>query len=78
MMWRSTLNQHVKSGEEKLVNAEVEKGPAERSAITPRDQRPHTSATFAAEIVSPTSVSATSDAATIKQTGQQDKDVFPY
>ena len=25
MMWRSTLNQHLKSGEEKLVNAEVGK-----------------------------------------------------
>ena len=26
MMWRSTLSQHLKSGEEKLVNAEVGKG----------------------------------------------------
>ena len=44
---------------------------AERSATTPTDQRPHTNATFAAEIVSPTSVStATSDAATVEQTGQ--------
>ena len=25
MMWRSTLNQHLKTGEEKLVNAEVGK-----------------------------------------------------
>ena len=25
MMWRSTLNQHIKSGEEKLVNTEVGK-----------------------------------------------------
>ena len=48
-----------------------EEGPSERSATTPTDQRPHTDATFTAEIVSPTSVStATSDAATIKQTGQ--------
>ena len=47
------------------------KGPAERSATTPTDQRPHTNATFVAKIVSPTSVStATSDAATIEQTGQ--------
>ena len=36
------------------------------SATTPTDQRPHTDVTFAAEIVSPTSVSAT----TIEQTGQ--------
>ena len=27
MMWGSTLNQHLKSGEEKLVNAEAEIGP---------------------------------------------------
>ena len=48
-----------------------EKEPAERSATTPTDQRPHTNATFAAEIVFPTSVStATSNASTIKQTGQ--------
>ena len=47
-----------------------EEGPAERSARTP-DQRPHTNATFTAEFVPPTSVStATSDAATIEQTGQ--------
>ena len=47
------------------------KGPAGRSATTPTDRRPHTNATFEAEIVSPTSVStATSDAATIEQTGQ--------
>ena len=26
MMWRSTLNQHLKAGEEKLVNAEIGKG----------------------------------------------------
>ena len=71
MMWRSTLTRQLKTGEEKPVKAEVGKGPAERSATTPTDQRPHTNATFAAEIVSPTSVStATSDAATIEQTGQ--------
>ena len=47
------------------------KRPAERSARTPTDQRPHTNATFAAEIVSPTSVStATSDAAAVEVTGQ--------
>ena len=49
----------------------AEEGPAERNATTLTDQRSHTNATFVAEIVSPTSVStATSDAATIKQTGQ--------
>ena len=48
-----------------------EEGPAKRSARTQTDQRPHTNATFVAEIVSPTSVSAaTSDAATIEQTRQ--------
>ena len=45
------------------------KGSAERSATTPTDQRPHTKAAFAAEIVSPTSVSAAPrEAATIEQT----------
>ena len=45
--------------------------PAERSATTPTDQRPHTNETFAAEIISPKSVStATSGAATIEQTRQ--------
>ena len=69
MMWRSTLDQHLKTGGKKLVNAE--EGPAERNATTPTDQRPHINATFAAEIVSPTLVStATSDAATIEQTRQ--------
>ena len=58
MMWRSTLNQHLKTGEKKLVGAEAQR-------------RPHTNTTFAAEIVSPTSIStATSDIATIKQTRQ--------
>ena len=47
MMWRSTLNQHLKTGENKLVNAE-------RSTTTLTDQRPHTNVTFTAEIVSPT------------------------
>ena len=52
------------------MNAELEKWPSERNATTPTDQRPHTKATFAAEIVSLTSVStATSNAATIEQTG---------
>ena len=47
------------------------KGPTERSATTPRNQGPNTNATFAAENVSPISVStATSHAAIIKQTGQ--------
>ena len=50
-----------------------EEGPTVRSARALTDQRPHTNATFEAEMVSPTSVSsATSDAATIEQTGQQD------
>ena len=71
MRWRSTLNQHLKSGKEKLVNVEVGKGSTERIATTPTDQRPHTNAAFTAEIVSPISVStATSDASTIEQTGQ--------
>ena len=34
MMMRST-HQHLKSGEEKLMNTEVGKRPAERSATTP-------------------------------------------
>ena len=64
MMWRSTLNQHLKTGEEKLANSEG-------SATTPTDQRPHTNATLAAEIVSSASVpTATGDAATVEQTGQ--------
>ena len=68
LRWRSTLKQHFSLGKEKLTNAEVGK-MARRTTST--DQRPHTNATFAAEIVSPTSVStATNDAATIKQTGQ--------
>ena len=68
MRWRRTLNQRLKSGEEKLMNAEVgNKGPVEMSATTPTVQRPHTNETFAAKIVSPTSIStATSDAATIR------------
>ena len=71
MMWRSTLNQHLKTGEEKPVNAEAGRRAAERSTTILTDQRPHTNATFAAEIVSPTSASTvTSDAATIEQTGQ--------
>ena len=45
MMWRSTLNQHLKSVEEKLMKSEVGKRPTERSATTPTDQRPHTNAT---------------------------------
>ena len=67
LMWRNTLNQHLKTGEEKLVNAEVRKGPVASSA-TPTDQRPLANATFVAEIVS--SSTATSNAATIEQTGQ--------
>ena len=70
MMWRRTLNQHLKSGEKKLVNAEVGKRSAERSATTPTEQRPHTNTTFEADVVFPTSVStATSHATIIKQTG---------
>ena len=71
MMWRSTLNQHLKTGEEKLVNAEAGKRARRKETNNSTDQRPHTNATFVAEIVSPTSVStATSDATTMEQTGQ--------
>ena len=71
IMWRCTQNQHLKSGERSWWMQKQEEGPTERNATTLTDQRPHTNATFAADIVSPTSVSkATSDAATIEQTGQ--------
>ena len=72
MMWRSTLNQHLKTGEEKLVNTGV--GKRARRKERNNSNRPETThnATFVAEIVSPTSVStATSDAATIQQTGSR-------
>ena len=61
MMWRSTLNQHLKTGEKKLEMQKQEERPAERSATTLTDQRPHTNVTFAAEIVSPTPVSTTTN-----------------
>ena len=40
MMWRSTLNQHLKSGEEKLVNAEV--GKVARRKERNNSNRPET------------------------------------
>ena len=50
---------------------EAEVAKVERSETTTTDQRPHTNTTFVVEIESPTSVStATSDAATVEQTGQ--------
>ena len=67
MMWRSTLNQHLTTGEEKLLNTVGDR------ACRKERSRPDTThnVTFVAEIVSPTSVSAaTSDAATIEQIGQ--------
>ena len=72
LMWRSTLNQRLKTGEKKLVNAEVGKSACRKERKN--SDRPETihKCDFAAEIVSPTSVStATSDAATIEQTRQQ-------
>ena len=39
MMWRSTLNQHLKSGEEKLVNAEVGKRACRKERN--KSNRPH-------------------------------------
>ena len=74
-MWRRTLNQHLKSGEEKLVNAEVGKRACRKERKN--SNRPETThkCDFSAEIVSPTSIStATSDAATIRQDNQ---DVLP-
>ena len=70
MMWRSALNEHLKAGENKAGECRSTKKGLQKEAQQPKQTRPHTNATFAAEIVSPTSVStATSDAATIKQTG---------
>ena len=72
IMWRSILNQHLKTGEERLVNAEVVKRTCTKERNNSnRPETTHTNATFVVEIVSPTSVSTTtSDAATIEQTGQ--------
>ena len=65
--WRSTLNQHLKTGKEKPMNAAC--GYAERSKATPADQRPYTDATFVVESASPASVSsARGDAAPAEQT----------
>ena len=49
-MWRSALNQHLTTVEEKLINAS---GHAERSATTPADQRPHIDTTFVVASASP-------------------------
>ena len=73
MMWRSTLNQHLKTGEKKLVNVEAGRraGRKERNNSNRPETTHKINATSVAEIVSPTSVSTTtSDAATIEQTGQ--------
>ena len=68
--WRSTLNQHPKTGEKKLMNAEAGRRACRKEGNS-SDQRSHTNATFVTETVSPTSVSsATSDAGTIEQTRQ--------
>ena len=66
-LWTNTSRQ----GKRSWWMQKLEKGPTERSTKTPTDQRLHTNATFAVQIISPTLVStATSDAATIEQTGQ--------
>ena len=69
MMWRSTLNQHLKKGEKKLTNAEVGKRTCRKECNN--SNRPETTHKYVAETVSPTSISAaTSHVATVEQTGQ--------
>ena len=71
-LWTNTLSQTKRS----FWMQKLEKGPTERSATTPTDQRPHTNVTFVAEIVSATVVStATNNAATNRQDNQN---VLPW
>ena len=70
---RSTLNQHLKTWEEKLMNA------AERTAATTANQRLHTDATLMVESASPASVlSPTSDAAQAEQIVRSARMLHPW
>ena len=69
-LWTNTSSQ----GKRNWWMQKQQKGPAERSTTTLTDQRPHTNATFATEIVSPASVSTQ---ATLQQLNRQDNEDVP-
>ena len=76
MRWRSTLNQHLRSGEEKFVNVEVGKRAhrKERNSSN-RQEATHKCNSCGRDCFSHIGLSATSDAVTIRQ-GKQD--VLPW